>query len=257
MARCVVRGAGNPSISADGRWVVFSTGDALVPGDTNEQIDVYVRDMSVAHTDPNAYELVSARDGSGAQAHYEPRTPSSPFRDPGADVAPGSAISDDGQIVVFEVAAVATDLPDRGAIDTPAGQVFVRDRGHRTTSLVTRIAGSSPPQPVSAAGGPVGIGPAVISADGSTVVLGWAGSPEADTLPRRRRAGRVRLLLPLAADRGRPIRADAAHHRCRRPRRSGLRRGLRAVAERRRTVLGAARRHRAGAQRHRRERRPR
>ena len=168
-----VRGAGNPSISADGRWVVFSTGDALVPGDTNEQIDVYVRDMSVAHTDPNAYELVSARDGSGAQARYEPRTPSSPFRDPGADVAPGSAISDDGQMVVFEVAAVATDLPDRGAIDTPAGQVFVRDRGHRTTSLVTRIAGSSPPQPVSAAGGPVGIGPAVISADGSTV--SWAG----------------------------------------------------------------------------------
>ena len=122
------RGAGNPSISGDGRFVVFSTGAALVPDDKNEHVDVYVRDMSRARTDPQAYDLVSARDGSAQPARYGPRTPPAPFRDPGADVAPGAGISDDGRKVVFEVPAVATDLPDSAAIDVPAGQVFVRDR---------------------------------------------------------------------------------------------------------------------------------
>ena len=167
------RGAGNPSISADGRWVVFSTGESLVPADQNEQVDVYVRDMSVGRGEPGAYELISARDGSDAPGRFERRTPASPFRDPGADVAPGTAISDDGRVVVFSVAEVASDLPDHAAIDVPAGQVFVRDRSRRSTRLITRVPGTSPPRPVSSPLGRVGLGPAVISADGSTVA--WAG----------------------------------------------------------------------------------
>ena len=34
-----------PAISADGRYLVFGTGSALVPGDTNGLYDVYVRDL--------------------------------------------------------------------------------------------------------------------------------------------------------------------------------------------------------------------
>ena len=169
------RGAANPSISGDGRWVVFSTGEALVPEDTNEHIDVYVRDMGRARTDPGAYELVSARDGSAAQASYAVREPRAPFRDPGSEVAPAVAISDDGRHIVFETAEVATDLPNRPGLDTPPGQVFARDRELRRTRLVTRVAGSVPPEPVSASAstGAVGLGPAAISPDGSTVA--WAG----------------------------------------------------------------------------------
>lgn len=167
------RGAGNPSISGDGRWIAFSTGAALVAADTNEHVDVYVRDMTVPRSDPRAYELISARDGSDTAARYEVRIPKAPFRDPGADVTPGLAISDDGRQVAFTVAAVTSDLPDRIAVDAPAGQVFVRDRALRTTQLVTRVAGTSPPQPVSSIIGAVGVGSAVLSADGTTVA--WAG----------------------------------------------------------------------------------
>ena len=45
-----MRGARNPSISADGRFVAFSTGQQLVPADVNGNIDVYVRDLSSAAT---------------------------------------------------------------------------------------------------------------------------------------------------------------------------------------------------------------
>ena len=38
-------GARNPSISADGRYVAFSTAERPVPADVNGNIDVYVRDM--------------------------------------------------------------------------------------------------------------------------------------------------------------------------------------------------------------------
>ena len=38
----------NPSISADGRYVVFdSAATNLVDGDTNEQVDVFLRDRDV------------------------------------------------------------------------------------------------------------------------------------------------------------------------------------------------------------------
>ena len=42
------RGASNPSISADGRYVAFATAEPLVAADSNDHVDVYVRDMDVA-----------------------------------------------------------------------------------------------------------------------------------------------------------------------------------------------------------------
>jgi hypothetical protein len=170
----LVRGAQNPSLSADGRFVAFSTGHALVPGDTNERVDVYVRDMGVPLRSSGAFELVSAKSGGSQAVTYSPSPPANPGRAPGAEVTRGAAISADGRRVVFRTADVLSDLPDRAAPDTPGGQVLVRDRSTQTTTLITRsMAGGDP------AGG--ALGPAGISADGSTVV--WTGRNAAAQTP--------------------------------------------------------------------------
>ncbi len=45
------RGSGNPSISADGRYVAFDSGSTnLVPGDTNGVVDVFVHDRQTGKT---------------------------------------------------------------------------------------------------------------------------------------------------------------------------------------------------------------
>ncbi|MCW3065245.1 MAG: hypothetical protein JWN32_2417 [Solirubrobacterales bacterium] len=169
----LTRGAQRPSISADGRFVAFSTAQALVPTDTNGAVDVYVRDMFLQPNDPGAYDLVSARDGSGAAATYEKPTPDTPGLDSGADLTGGASISGDGRMVVFHTVA-ASDLPAQAGATTPAFQVWVRDRQAQTTTLVSRAATGGGP-----AGG--GTGPAGISADGTTVAWTSQNAPEQTT----------------------------------------------------------------------------
>jgi WD40-like Beta Propeller Repeat len=167
------RGASSPSISADGRYVAFATAEPLIPADGNDNIDVYVRDMTVplgpggacGGIPPCAYELVSARDGSQVPASYGPAQFPAPGSNPGADVSRGVSISSDGRKVAFRTEA-PSDLPASGAADVPAGQVFLRDLDAETTTLVTRTDPVGQP-----AGGAVG---AALSADGSTVA--WTGS---------------------------------------------------------------------------------
>ncbi len=164
------RGAASPSISADGRYVAFATAQPLVAADTNDNIDVYVRDMDVPIGEPGAFDLVSARDGGDEPAQYGgPGT--FPGNNPGADVTRGLAISADGMRVAF-VTTAPSDLPASADADVPAGQVFVRDRATNTTTLVSvardPLTGAMTDQP---AGGALGAG---ISADGTTVA--WTGS---------------------------------------------------------------------------------
>jgi Tol biopolymer transport system component len=175
------RGAFNPSISADGRFVAFSTAQQLAAADTNGTVDVYRRDMSLAvpaggactgsTPPPCPFELVSARDGSEAPAAYEPPGSPSTGGNPGASASRGVAISADGQRIAFRTEA-ASDLPARPATDTPAGQVFVRDLASESTELVTAAREAAPElmteQP---AGGAIG---AAIGADGTTVA--WTGN---------------------------------------------------------------------------------
>lgn len=106
-------GSDRQSISADGRYVAFTSGASnLVPGDTNGRRDVFVRD-NVAGT---TARVSVAADGSQADAdsYY-------------------TAISGDGRYVAF--ASDASNLvPDdtNGRID-----VFVRDIAAGTTARVS------------------------------------------------------------------------------------------------------------------------
>jgi Tol biopolymer transport system component len=99
-------------ISADGRYVSFmSYNDRLVPGDTNQAPDIFVRDTRRGVT-----ERVSVSSGETQAAG-------------GADE---SAISSDGRYVSF-----ISDSPDLVANDTNDGRdVFLRDRRNGTTTRV-------------------------------------------------------------------------------------------------------------------------
>lgn len=102
-----------PAISADGRYVAFTSGASnLVPGDTNRRLDVFVRDR-VAHVT----RRVSLATGGG-QANSDSNLP---------------AISANGRYVAF--ISTASDLVAR---DTN-GQydVFVRNRTKKVTRRVS------------------------------------------------------------------------------------------------------------------------
>lgn len=171
----IFRGAQNPSVSTDGRYVAFSTAQQLVPQDTNENVNVYVRDMDVPLTtdrkSSGAYALVSAKSGGAEPATYAPRSSSLKGDEPGTEVWPNTAMSADGRYVVFRTTELASDLPDLGAVQTPREQLFVRDMQAQTTTLLSRDIGTGEP-----AGG--AIGPATISADGSTVAWVSMNAPE-------------------------------------------------------------------------------
>ena len=171
----LLRGASNPSISADGRYVAFSTNQQLIPTDTNQNADVYVRDMNLDATQPGAFTLVSARDGGSTPASYAPPALPLPGSDPGADVSPGVAISADGSRVAFRTEA-ESDLPANTAVSTPAGQIFVRDLNAQQTTLVTARRDSGlDAMTADPAGGALG---AALSADGTTVA--WTGRNAAE-----------------------------------------------------------------------------
>lgn len=106
-----------PSLSADGRFVAFSSAASnLVPGDTNEVTDVFVRDRVTAQT-----TRVSIG-STGAQANGESLWPS---------------ISADGRLVAFYSSASNLVPSDTNA----AGDVFVHDRQSGQTMRVSVATG--------------------------------------------------------------------------------------------------------------------
>ncbi len=169
--KLIFRGAENPSVSVDGRYVAFSTAQQLAPQDNNENIDVYVRDMDIPLTadrkSSGAYTLVSAKDGGEEAATYAPRDPPLPGDNPGAEVWPNTSISADGRYVVFRTTELESNLPDHSAVDTPPGQLFVRDLQAKTTTLLSRDQTTVKNPSGDPSGG--AIGPATISADGTTI----------------------------------------------------------------------------------------
>jgi Tol biopolymer transport system component len=110
-----LEGSLRPSISADGRFIAFySLAHDLVPGDTNNQADVFLYDRVA---DQNTRVSV---DSSGAQGN-------------GGSRLRGDAISADGRFVAFQ-----SDAPNLVAGDTNAAlDVFVHDRQSGRTTRVS------------------------------------------------------------------------------------------------------------------------
>jgi Ca2+-binding RTX toxin-like protein len=107
------RGSNQVSISADGRLVAFSSAASnLVPGDTNNSIDIFVRDLS---TNTTTLVSVSSR---GDRANDDSSIPS---------------ISANGRFVTFY--SFATNLVPGDTNDTR--DIFVRDLLTNTTTLVS------------------------------------------------------------------------------------------------------------------------
>ncbi len=142
----VLGNSGEPFISADGRYVAFSSADAnLVPGDTNDVKDVFVHDRVTGHT-----TRVSV-DSDGNQV-YKPSV---------LDWYMGrsSRLSADGRYVVFESSAGHL-VPDdtNGTVDA-----FVHDlRTGKTTRASVATTGEQANAPIRSS---------VISADGRTVAF--------------------------------------------------------------------------------------
>ncbi len=174
--KVLARGAVNPSVSAEGSYVAFASAQRLVPQDTNDNIDVYRRDMDRPPGEAGAYALVSAQNGSEDPPVYDDSaiTPI-PGGDPGTQLWPNTAISASGRYVLFRSAEVPSSLPEGSTASTPAGQLYVRDLLEKTTTLVTRKKKGEPE-----AGAPAGgaEGPATLSADGSTVAWVGRNAPE-------------------------------------------------------------------------------
>jgi Tol biopolymer transport system component len=111
----------SPSISADGRFVAFnSRATNLVPGDTNNGPDIFVRDRQTGKT-----ELVTVA-ANGVPANG------------GSDHSP--AISADGRFIVYT--SRATNLVPGDTNN--AFDIFVRDRQTATTERVTVAADDVP-----------------------------------------------------------------------------------------------------------------
>jgi Tol biopolymer transport system component len=110
--------SGSPSISADGRYVVFaSKATNLVPGDTNGLTDIFLHDTHGGVTD-----LVSVSSG-GEQANWECGYP---------------FISADGRLVAFLSRAnnLAPDTPNSGYY-----KIFVRNRETGSTEVAVASSG--------------------------------------------------------------------------------------------------------------------
>jgi Tol biopolymer transport system component len=109
-----------PSISADGRYVAFSSrAKNLSPAAKSGTQQIYVRDMETGTT-----TLVSRAGGAdGAVAEYD---------------AYGPSISGDGRYVAFSSSAESLS-PD----DAAGSDVFVRDLATATTTLVSRATGAA------------------------------------------------------------------------------------------------------------------
>lgn len=98
-------GLGNTAISADGRCVVFhSSATNLVPGDSNGQYDVFVRDLTA-----NSTQRISLTSAGGQTNGWNGH----------------GSISGDGRYVAFF--SYAPNLVPNGA-SVPQPQVYVRDR---------------------------------------------------------------------------------------------------------------------------------
>ncbi len=123
-------GCAEPGISGGGRYVaLYCSSATLVPGDTNGQYDVFVRDRQLGTTERVSLDVNDNQVAAGADLSNTP-----------------PAISSDGRYVVF-----GGNSPDYVPGDTNgSSDIYLRDRGAGTTERVSltdgegEFQGSSP-----------------------------------------------------------------------------------------------------------------
>jgi len=123
-------GVGTPHMTGDGRYVAFvSSWGPFYPGDLNNSLDIFVRDLQTNTTD-----LISiSTSGTTGNNH--------------SGSIDGPCISRDGRFIAFE--SLATDL---AAGYTPISKdIYLRDRLLGVTSVVTRSSTGQPGNGISAA----------------------------------------------------------------------------------------------------------
>jgi Tol biopolymer transport system component len=175
-----------PSISADGRYVSFTTKAPLDPGDDSQPAssDVYVADMAPS---PPRFELASALDGCDPENPDLHAPCGLTYGGSGGSEASGRvALSADGREVVFVTSASSnlTSGPEGSTPGepTPPLQVVLRDLEDDSTTLVSveRDAETGMTAKPVPGGALVGVGNlpllrgAALSADGTTVA--WIGT---------------------------------------------------------------------------------
>jgi Tol biopolymer transport system component len=118
-----------PSISGDGRYVAFTSGDPnLVAGDSNGKRDIFVRDMQTGTT------TRASLNGDGEQGNND---------------SSQASISGDGRYVAF-----FSNASNLAPSDTNVqGDVFVRDRVAGTTTQVDVDSAGNPAVPSAGSGG--------------------------------------------------------------------------------------------------------
>jgi Tol biopolymer transport system component len=147
--------ANGTSISGDGRFVVFTSAARNISGEDSDGpfYDVFVRDRNTDTT-----TLVSRRTGAAGE--------------PANDWSDSARISRDGSTVVFASSASNLSTEDSDVAPAPysAYDIFARDLGAKTTTLVSRATGH---------GGAGGDAPSVfpsVSGDGRFVAFESAAS---------------------------------------------------------------------------------
>ncbi|MEG5162298.1 calcium-binding protein [Microcoleus sp. AT3-A2] len=121
-------GSINPSISADGQFVAFESKDSyLVPGDTNETYDIFVRDTL---TNSTTRVSVDSAGNQGNNTSVDPLTRYDDFRRSGSQ---NSSISSDGRFVAFQ--SYSSNLVPGDTNYSP--DIFVRDTLTNTTTRVS------------------------------------------------------------------------------------------------------------------------
>ncbi|HEX2177643.1 MAG TPA: CARDB domain-containing protein [Nocardioidaceae bacterium] len=155
-----------PSISADGRYVVFaSDADNLVPDDTNDAVDVFVRDRLSGTTERVSVTSNGKEGELGA----------------GSSLGVGQSITADGRYVTFSSTA------DLAAGDNdPDSDVFVHDR---TTGETTRVSVASDGTEASGQGPSISDDGRIVAFVSDSVVLNDSSFPTRQMFVHDRQTG--------------------------------------------------------------------
>ncbi len=156
-------------LTPDGRFIVFSSGATnLLPGDTNQHWDVFVRDRGTPVNPPA--ELSAGATGSGVALAWTP---------PAGGLAPTGYLIEAGSAPgLWDLATIATghSLPAFSANGVAAGTYFVRVRAmnaewvsRSSNEVRIQVATGSPGGP-GAPGVPQGL---AAGARGSSVTMNW------------------------------------------------------------------------------------